>query len=360
MKEKDIESRIQSLFVRQVQKDKNIRSAYLLVNSEKYKIDLQIAKCTTGEGEADIRQPNYMASVGKLFTATIIGMLYEKGQLDFSDNISKHLDAEIVNSLHVFKGNDYSTSITIRHLLMQTSGLYDVFYNLLQKKIKEPEFTITPREAILWGKENLTPVAIPGKRHSYTDTNYHLLGLIIENITGKEFHEIMHEFVFDRVGMQHAYMHDFSKPRVVAGHPTAKAYFKDQDILSIDSYHQIDYAGGSVVAPLAEYLLFMKALVNHEIIKRKTLDIMLSDEIAMGFPLISFNYGYSIWKLKSIPFLIPEGYRCWGCAGATGAFMFYHPATKSYIIGTFNDFSYKGKALQFMAKSVIKQLVRGC
>ncbi|MBD3385326.1 serine hydrolase [candidate division KSB1 bacterium] len=354
-----MESRIQSSFERQVQKDKNIRSAYLLVNSEKYEIDLQIAKCTTVAGEADIHQPNYMASVGKLFTATIIGMLYEKGQLDFSDCISKHLDAEIVNRLHVFKGNDYSTSITIRHLLMQTSGLYDVFYHLLNKMIKEPQFTITPREAILWGKENLTPVGIPGKKHVYTDTNYHLLGLIIENITGKAFHDIMHEFVFDRVGMQHAYMYGFSKPRVEADYTPSKAYINGQDILAIGGYHQIDYAGGCVIAPLSEYLLFMKALVNHAIIKRETLDRMLSDEIAMGFPLISFNYGYSIWKLRSIPLLIPEAYRCWGCAGATGAFMFYHPATKSYIIGTFNDFSYRGKALQFMAKKVIKQLVGG-
>ena len=358
MKEKDIESRIQSSFERLVQKDKSIKNAYLLVNSEKYEINLQIAEGTTGAGEADIQQPNYLASVGKLFTATIIGMLYEKGKLDFNDSIGKYLDAKIINRLHIYKGNDYSTSITIRHLLMQTSGLYDVFYHLLDKMIKDPEFTITPREAIIWGKKNLTPVGMPGKKHSYTDTNYHLLGLIIENITGTAFHEILHEFIFDRVGMQHAHMHGFSQPRFETGHPTAQAFIKGQDILSIDGYHQIDYAGGGVVAPLSEYLLFMKALVNHVIIKRETLGRMLSDEIAMGFPLISFNYGYSLWKLKSIPFLIPEAYRCWGCAGATGAFMFHHPATKSYIIGTFNDFSYRGKALQFMAKSVIKQLVR--
>jgi len=358
VKKKDIESRILSSFERQVQNDKNIRNACLLVYSEKHEIDLKIAEGTTEAREADIHQPNYMASVGKLFTATIIGMLYEQGQLEFSDSISKYLDAEIISRLHIYKGKDYSPSITIRHLLMQTSGLYDVFYHFLNKMTKEPELAISPREAIFWGKQNLKPVAIPGKKHSYTDTNYHLLGFIIENITGKAYHEILHEFVFDRVGMQHAYMHNFSKPRVESGLPTAKAYIKGRDILSIDGYHQIDYAGGGVVAPLAEYLLFMKALVNHEIIKRETLDRMLSDDIGMGFPLISFDYGYSIWKLKTIPLLIPQEYRCWGCAGATGAFMFFHPATKSYIIGTFNDFSYRAKALQFMAKGVIKQLVR--
>ncbi len=102
----------------------------------------------------------------------------------------------------------------------------------------------------------------------------------------------------------------------------------------------------------------MQALVNHKIVTKETLNKMIEDDIKMGFPVVGFDYGYSIWKLKKIPFLIPEEYRCWGCVGATGAFMFYHPATQSYIIGTFNDFSYRAKALQFMAKNIIKQLVR--
>ena len=66
--------------------------------------------------------------------------------------------------------------------------------------------------------------------------------------------------------MQHAYMHGYSNPRTEIGLPTARAFFKGRDILSVDGYHQIDYAGGGVVAPLEEYLLFMKAPVNHEII----------------------------------------------------------------------------------------------
>ncbi|MFO8000701.1 MAG: hypothetical protein R6U46_05610 [Marinilabilia sp.] len=44
--------------------------------------------------------------------------------------------------------------------------------------------------------------------------------------------------------------------------------------------------------------------------------------------------------------------------GVTGAFMFYHPLTESFIIGSFNDFAYRGKALHFMARKVIKQLLK--
>jgi D-alanyl-D-alanine carboxypeptidase len=55
--------------------------------------------------------------------------------------------------------------------------------------------TITPREALFWGKENLKPVAKPGEKHFYTDTNYYLLGFIIENITRRPFHEALHKYI---------------------------------------------------------------------------------------------------------------------------------------------------------------------
>ncbi len=353
-----IQSNIETAFRNKVQNDKAVKNAYLLVHSEKLNIHLNMAEGATGDFKADISQPNHLASVGKLFTATIISILHERQMLDFNDPIHKHLDAELMNGLHVFKGKDYSDKITIRHLLMQTSGLNDVFYRLMKKMIQDPEFKTTPRDAIIWGKENLKPVAAPGKRHFYTDTNYYLLGLIIENLTGKAFHEVMHWFIFDPLGMQHAYMSGFSKPKKESETQAAPLYVNGQNLLSINGIHQVDYAGGSVTAPLEEYLLFMKALLNGNLIKKETLIRMITDDINMGFPTLGFRYGYSIWKMKSLPLIMPKKYACWGCVGATGAFMFHHPITESIIIGTFNDFSYRGKALGFMARKVIRELLK--
>jgi D-alanyl-D-alanine carboxypeptidase len=353
-----VKSKIEMLFRKQVQNDKKVKNAYLLVHSDKLNIHLNIAEGETENIKANPEQPNHLASVGKLFTATIVSILFEKQKLDFNDRISKYLDPELMNRLHFYKGKDYSDQITIRHLLMQTSGLNDVFYHLWKKMVDDPMFRTTPREAVLWGKENLKPVAVPGKRHFYTDTNYYLLGLIIEKITNKKFHEAMHELIFDPIGMQHAYMHGFSKPKLDSRYPAAKLYIKGIDLFSIEGIYQIDYAGGSVIAPFEEYLMFMKSLLNRKIIKKETLNQMIDDDIYMGFPTVGFDYGYSIWKLKTIPVIMPDKYSCWGCVGVTGAFMFYHPVTESYIIGTFNDFSYRGKALQFMARKVIKQLLK--
>jgi hypothetical protein len=92
---------------------------------------------------------------------------------------------------------------------------------------KDTNFTITPREAIIWGKNNLKPVAVPGKKHFYTDTNYYLLGLIIENITNKSFYEVMHQYIFEPLGMKNAFVFGFSKPKVESSYPIPKMTMKD-------------------------------------------------------------------------------------------------------------------------------------
>ena len=351
-----IQSKIETAFRKQVQNDKKVKNAYLLVHSDKLGIDLNLAEGKTSNFDAHPQQPNHLASVGKLFTATLIAILHEKGNLSFDDKISNHLDSELMKKLHVYKNKDYSDEIKISHLLKQSSGLDDVFFHLWKKMVKAP-FKITPAEAVLWGKTNLKPKSKPGEKHRYGDTNYYILGLIIESVTQKPFHQAMHEYIFEPLKMSHAYMFGFSEPAVKAEYPAAKLYLDDIDVTTVEGVHQIDYAGGSVIAPLEDFLIFMKSLVGHKILKKETLARMLDDDLPMGFPMLGFDYGYSIWKVKAIPLLLPEKFYCWGCVGVTGAFMFYHPKTESYCIGTFNDLSYRAKGLRFMLLKVIKQLL---
>jgi D-alanyl-D-alanine carboxypeptidase len=357
MREKLVEERIESSFRNTVQNDKKVKNAYLLVYSEKLGIDINIAEGNTGEIKANTRQAVHLASGGKMVTATVIGMLYDKGLLKFEDTIAQHLDAELMNGLHFFRGRDYSGEITIKHLLTQTSGLQDVFYPLLKKMMDNPNFEITVRDAVLWGKANLKPVEKPGQKHVYTDTNYYLLGLIIESITGKKFHEVIHDMIFTPVGMNNAYVNGYSSPNLQAKFPPAHIYLFNENFIDNKRISRIDYSGGGIVAPLNEYLMFMKALVNHQLVSEETLLKMIHDDISMGFPVIGFNYGYSIWKPKYIPLLMPRKFFCWGCVGATGAFIFYHPENEVYIIGTFNDLSYTSKALRFMFMKIIKPLL---
>lgn len=353
-----VQKQIENIFRKQVKNDTKVKNAYLLVHSEKLGIDINIAEGKTGEIKANPKQANHLASVGKLFTATIIGILHDKGMLDFDDAIAQYLDKDLMRDLHIYKGKDYSGDISIKHLLQQTSGLNDVFYFLLKKMIDNPNLEMTVRQALEWGKTNLKPVGKPAQKHFYTDTNYYLLGLIIENITNMPFNEAVHKMIFEPLKMNNAYINGFSEPKNKPEYPPAHIYLFNTNFIENTRVAKIDYAGGGIVAPLSEYLIFMKALVNGQLVKKSTLNQMIYDDIKMGFPAIGFDYGYSVWKPKAIPVLMPKKYFCWGCVGVTGAFMFFHPQTESYVIGTFNDKSYTSKALRFMLTKVIKPLLK--
>lgn len=352
-----VQEKIECIFRQQVNSDKKVKNAYLLVHSEKLGVDINIAEGKTGEIQANPKQANHLASVGKLFTATVICMLYDKGMLDFDDSIAQYLDTNMMRGLHIYKGKDYSGDISIKHLLKQTSGLNDVFFPLFKKMIDNPNLEMTVRKALEWGKTNLKPVGKPGQKHFYTDTNYYLLGLIIENITKMPFDEAVHNMILEPLKMDNAFINGFSEPKNKPEYPPAHIYLFNTNFIENERMAKIDYAGGGIVAPLGEYLIFMKALVNGQLVKEVTLNQMISDDIKMGFPAIGFDYGYSVWKPKAIPLLMPKKYFCWGCVGVTGAFMFFHPQTESYVIGTFNDKSYTSKALRFMLTKVIKPLL---
>lgn len=355
MNNKDVVIKMERSFRKQVQDDPKVHNGYLLVHSDRADIHLNVAEGMTGQVPAHPKQPNYMASVGKLFTAVITAKLCEEGQLAFSDKLSDYLDNDLLAGLHTLEGKDYTSQIEIRHLLNQTSGLPDNFDPLLKRVIKNPEHPISPREAIAWTKENATPHFPPGNGFKYTDTNYHLLGLIIEQILGEKFHVVLEKMLFKPLGMSHAYMLNYSKSAEDAGYPTASFTLNNTVLNDNPTYGHLDYAGGGVVAPLDELLIFMKALVNYEIVGRSTLEQMMKDKAKLT---LGIDYGYGIWQIKTVPLLMPKKYNCWGVAGITGAFMFYHPRTESYLIGNFNESSYEQKALRFMMFKLLNPLAK--
>ena len=101
-----VQEKIESNFREQVRNDKKVKNGYLLVHSEKLEIDINIAEGKTGEIQANPMQANHLASVGKLFTASVVSMLHDKGLLSFDDNIVNYLDRDLMRGLHVYKGKD--------------------------------------------------------------------------------------------------------------------------------------------------------------------------------------------------------------------------------------------------------------
>ena len=339
---------IEKSFQKFFRKDKKLKSAFLFIHSEKKGIRLNIT-----EGAMNPNQPAYLASVGKIFTSVLIGILVENGQLSYDDALTKYLDSDLVNSLHVYKGKDYTDSIKLKHLLNHSSGLDDNFYPLLEKLLVNQNFIMSPKEGIAWAKTHQNPHFSPGKGFKYSNTNYQLLGLIIEKVTGYPFYVAMKQYFFEPLGMMHSSVLHNSEPLDQDTPHLANFYFNKNNITNLKGYADLAYAGGAVVSTGEDLLKFMKALSCHQLVNEETLKKMMGDKVKYG---MGIDYGYGIMQFKKVPLLMPKMFNCWGHAGATGAYLFYHPKMDAYLIGTFNDFSYERKGVRFMLLKVINQL----
>lgn len=66
---------------------KKMKNAFLLVSSDKLNVNIKIAEGKAGGIDANPEQPIHLASVGKLFTASVIGMLHDKGNSQKNDRL---------------------------------------------------------------------------------------------------------------------------------------------------------------------------------------------------------------------------------------------------------------------------------
>ncbi|BAQ09084.1 beta-lactamase [Bacillus sp. OxB-1] len=357
MTREQVEASIEHFFKKRVKKDPKIHNSALLVHSEKLDIDVQVSE---GENTHHPRQPYYIASVSKLVTAVLVGMLEERSLLSFEDPISKYIDADLMKDLHVYKRVDYSEDIRVKHLLNHTSGLHDFVEeqpkqgkSIIDMLLEEPTHKWTPREVIEWAKQHFVPHFPPGEGFHYSDTGYHLLGLIVEKATGMSLGKNLQTMIFQPLGMTQTYL-VFSDAVVETELPVARLYMRNEDITDHTSLSLL-YAGGGIVSTTQDLLLFMKALVHHQLVNEKTLAKMKSDWSKF---FVGIDYGYGVMNFKTVPILMPAKYNVWGNAGSTGSFLFYHPQLDAYVIGSFNHFRHDKKGIRFMLQ-VIDKLVKG-
>lgn len=135
-----------------------------------------------------------VGSIGKLFTQIAAIQLAETGKLGFDEPIGKYLPT--------YPNKAVAGKVTVRQLLLHTSGIPDIFRNVT------PE---TKLESITELKDFL-PLFIhkpldfdPGSTKSYSNSGYILLGLIIEAVSGeKDYYTYVQRHILDPAGMAHS------------------------------------------------------------------------------------------------------------------------------------------------------------
>jgi CubicO group peptidase (beta-lactamase class C family) len=129
-----------------------------------------------------------MYSMTKVITAAAILQLVEDGQISLNDSHTKY-----------FLSSPYSNTITIRHLLSQTSGIPNPiplkWVHLAVEHDSFQEDSVLSKILSENPKVNFTP----GKKYAYSNISYWLLGKIIEEVTGQEYVSYVREHIFKRL-----------------------------------------------------------------------------------------------------------------------------------------------------------------
>jgi D-alanyl-D-alanine carboxypeptidase len=338
----DLNNKLESLVSTLAVKDKSIRNCVLAVTKGNDSYSWAgAAGVARQDGHVPMTRdtPVYIASILKLYTATVIMKLYEMGDLSLDDPISRYLPEELIKGIHVYKGKDYTREITIKQLLSNTSGIADYYTerpeegkNVFEMLLEEPDRTWKENETIEWARDKLKPNFPPGTDASYSDTNFDLLGKIIESITSQPLHIVYENFIFHPLGLTHTWLIERSAPHIPVAASPADVFYKDRNITNIRSNSAY---WPYMISTSEEMIIFLKALNEGRIIRKETLELMHSWN-KLHFPM---QYGCGTMYFK-LPWLMRKASGItplWGHSGSTGSFLYYSEDLDIYIAGTINS-----------------------
>jgi D-alanyl-D-alanine carboxypeptidase len=286
--------------------------------------------------------PFYLASITKMFTATAVMILYEQKKLGLDNPMINYLPGSLIKGLHVYEGTDYTDQVQIRHLLSHASGIADYYLeeppdgkSFFEELVAGEATERTVEDTILRARDQLSANFPPGEKASYSDTNFQLLGLIIETVTEKPLHETFQELFFEPLDMPNTYLYTRSEPRVSQTKEVAHIYFKDIDLAHNEAF-KTAWADGGLISTMADSLKFLKALNRGKLFQREDTLAMMHDWKELEFP-IRYGFGTMSMKLPRIfsPFSpVPEVV---GHFGSTGTCLFFCEERDLYLVAATNQ-----------------------
>ena len=304
-------------------------------------------------GNLRVDDQYFIASTTKLYVTAIIFNFRQQGLIRLDDPLALYFSPWEIKGIHHYKGHDFSTEITIRQLLSHTSGLGDYFQGKAKHVAGSLEKSVVAGEDQSWNFEDvirmtreIAPEFKPGQsgKAFYSDTNFQLLGKVIENVSGKSLSSVMKELIFQPLGLRCTYLYqDESDKRPVS------LNYKDEHLWIPKAMSSFG-ADGGIVSTTNESMRYLQAFFKGELFPVEYLDEM-SDWNRIFFPL-EYGLGVSRFKLPRIfsPFKpFPE---LIGHSGLSGAFAFFCPERSLYMTGTVNQVARPGTSFKLMLELI--------
>jgi D-alanyl-D-alanine carboxypeptidase len=292
--------------------------------------------------------PIYIASVTKIYIAALVMRLSEDKLLSLDAPAAKYLPPRLLAGIDTYRGHDYSRAVTIRELLSMTSGLPDYYAETgkdgktgFDLFLEHPAKKWTPEQDISRTRTELKPHFAPGTGLYYSDTNYQLLGKVIESVTHTSLAKALQHYELGPLGLRHTWLIGSREPRGLA--PPAHVFDHNRDITTVRSSKDY-WADGGLVSTPRDMIAFLRALNNGKLISRASLREMQTWHNRDGSPdppIPGTQYGYSLWHLQMTgPLSVLNPFTpTWGASGSTGSFLYYSKPRDLYLAGTVNSTS---------------------
>jgi len=242
-----------------------------------------------------------LGGISKLYTATIIMKIMEQGQLTAEATIETW-----------FPTLPHAGEITVRNLLNHTSGIYNYCDNPLFRLRSR----LTPNR--VWRSEEIYQYILSGKPYfpsgagyHYSQSNYILLGLLAEKITGQSYEELINKWILAPLSLTStmACANKSLSDRLVTGYERPFHPFGLRKHLpGHHAWASAGYAAGEgLVANATETARFLHRLFTYHILKKESLEKMLQFYLCRD-PRCPEQNGYGL----GISRLVLEGDTLWG------------------------------------------------
>ena len=253
-----------------------------------------------------------IASVTKQFTAVAILQLVEQGKLNLDDDINKHIP----------EFDTRGDLITIKMLLNHTSGIRN--FTSLPDFNPQLEATDVSPDELMDFFNNIELAFKPGTRHSYSNSGYALLGIIIERVSNQTYAKYMQEHIFFKAGMKRAFAGGDHNDTTgfATGHHNARSGFKPTEYISLTW----PFSAGCIETTAADLHTWTRALYAGKIISPESLQQAHTITTLPSGREIKYGYGWDTLQIQGHPSIEHGG----GIAGFS-SYTLYIPSKETFV-----------------------------
>ena len=281
----------------------------------------------------------YIGGITKQFTAAAVLMLSEKKKLSLDDTLDKY-----------FPDYEAGGKVTVKQLLNMTSGIntYVLHNDIttpsnyligdLDEKVKEDNSAKENKELILDWIFSQKLIFAPGTKFDESESNYFLLGEIIEQASGMSYDDYLKAAIFAPLGMGSSNFEPDEK--------IALAYDKAANTKSLN-YKGVGYSAFGMISSVSDLLKWTDGLLNNQVLAPASFKLMFSNQVS-GIKDNKISYGFGVKMNGNTAFIN-------GKYDAFGSILSYNTDKSEIFVSLTNYTASDNKAVRDNFKKVLQK-----